>query len=223
MAPVMNEIPFGTFVVGSQFRHPIKRLYSLYKENTYILCSKMSSSKCSILTSQMNVSIQGPQVSRKYYEHIAELETPSSNKNTLHRILLDSSSLKSRSQYKSSSSKSSSNFNKAKFIGQTKIGQLEILNQTEANLSKRLQRHVPKIFKEKWKFRHLYWITYLNSVQQNQDIAFFSSKLICEEKKIKADDCIMDKYLTEKHAVNTIEILKRLSFLSILEGILIVY
>ena len=244
VAPVLNEIPFESFVVGTQFRHPIKRLYSLYKENMLSMCNAVSDVKCSISTSKINVSVEGPKITRKYAEYIAQFETPASKNSIAHRKLSDTLLLKSLNISQNNNLSSSDAINlKYLNVGTPKSKELKTqiiknrhsklssfqsvlrlrnakFNPSVLNMSESL--HKSKRTRDKWKLSRRSWIEYLNAVQQNENIAFFASRLICKNNKKNIDECSMNKYFTETHAAYSLGILKRLSFLSILEGILFV-
>jgi hypothetical protein len=83
--PPISKIPFGQFVLGTQLRHPSKRLYSLFQENlNYQYCrgsqSKSKNMKpnngtglsklCSLSSLWINVSLDGPLVSDRYRRSI---------------------------------------------------------------------------------------------------------------------------------------------------------
>lgn len=74
--PREEDIPFGVFVTGTQFRHPLSRLYSLYLESNKVEHSEFSVSK---ITSGRDAQISSlcERVRDRYAAFVQQLRTES--------------------------------------------------------------------------------------------------------------------------------------------------
>jgi hypothetical protein len=218
--PIYDRIPFEHFVTGVQFRHPIKRYFSLYMEDLYNLCDVYY--PCSLRGSDVDVW--------KAYEEIA-----SRNKNSTfqlhrreHRSLSDADALRFEQDTSKhhdthkvmireppQNSGTNRSFSKITFFQRGRNRTVNIgtrpLPSNIKPVHRKRSRNVPSLGK---------WGSWLRDALRSQDVGFFAGRLGCDRDSNPnyLQHCAENKNYNESSASYAKFILEQFSFVSLLEG-----